>query len=131
MATWLGRPHPEIVAAAARMPVGVVTTARRRVLDQVLAAAGVAPLVSFTIAAEDVTRTKPDPEGYRAALARLEGISPDEVLVYEDTPRGVAAAKAAGVRCVAVLGSAPLERLSEADEVIETLDAASVRRLLA
>lgn len=157
VATWLGRPHPELVeegiarylerasdgstvphdareavaAAAASVTVGVVTTARRRVLEQVLDAAGLTPLVAFTVTAEDVTRTKPDPEGYFVALERLEGIAAEDVLVFEDTPLGVAAAKAAGMSCVAVLGSAPPERLAEAEEIIERLDAATVRRLLA
>ena len=121
-----------VAAAAAVVPVGIVTTARREVLDGIVAAAGLADHVSFTITAEDVTRTKPDPEGYLAALARLgAGIAAAEVLVFEDTPLGVSAAKAAGMRCAAVLGSAPVERLSHADEIVEHLDAATVLRLLA
>ena len=120
-----------VAAAAALVPVGIVTTARREVLDRILAAAGLTRQVSLTVTAEDVTRTKPDPEGYRVALTRLgEGIEPADVLVFEDTPLGVAAAKASGMRCAAVLGSAPAERLAEADEVVERLDAATVLRLL-
>jgi sugar-phosphatase len=78
-----------------------------------------------------VTRTKPDPEGYLLALERLGSeIDATDVLVFEDTPLGVAAARAAGMRCVAVLGSAPPERLAEADEIVDVLDAETVRRLL-
>lgn len=121
-----------VAAAAALVPVGIVTTARREVLDGIVAAAGLTRHLSLTVTAEDVMRTKPDPEGYLAALARLgAGIAPGEVLVFEDTPLGVAAAKAAGMRCAAVLGSAPAERLDEADEIVERLDAATVLRLLA
>ncbi len=78
-----------------------------------------------------MTRTKPDPEGYLVALARLDGVAAQEVLVFEDTPLGITAAKAAGMRCAAVLGSAPAERLGHADEIVERLDAATVLRLLA
>lgn len=121
-----------VAATAALMPVGIVTTARREVLDAIVAAAGLTRHVSLTITAEDVTRTKPDPEGYLVALARLgEGIKPTEVLVVEDTPLGVTAAKAAGMRCAAVLGSASPERLGHADEIVERLDAETVLRLLA
>ena len=121
-----------VAAAAALVPVGIVTTARREVLDGIVAAAGLTRHLSLTVTAEDVMRTKPDPEGYLAALARLgAGIAPGEVLVFEDTPLGVAAAKAAGMRCAAVLGSAPAQRLDEADEIVERLDAATVLRLLA
>ncbi len=51
--------------------------------------------------ADDVTRTKPDPELYNAALAAL-GVAPDEAIVFEDSPNGVLAAKAAGVFAVAI-----------------------------
>jgi sugar-phosphatase len=119
-----------LAAAAALVPVGIVTTGERQVLDEVLAAAGLEEQVAFTVTAEDVSRTKPDPEGYLLALERLGGIPAGDVLVFEDTPVGVQAARAAGMRCVAVLGTVPRERLAAADEVIEVLDAAAVRRLL-
>jgi len=120
-----------LIAAADRVPVGIVTTARRDVLEAVLAATGLESHVSLTVTAEDVTRTKPDPEGYLLALSRLgTGIAPGHVLVFEDTPLGVTAAKAAGARCIAVLGSVPPERLRHADEIVERLDAATVRRLI-
>ena len=57
-----------LAAAAALVPVGIVTRAVRVVLDEVLAAAGLAHHVAFTVTAEDVSRTKPDPEGYLLAL---------------------------------------------------------------
>jgi HAD superfamily hydrolase (TIGR01509 family) len=154
--TWLGEDDPELIergieaylaaagdgstvpaasrqavaAAAARAPVGIVTTARRHVLDPIVAAAGLAPHLAFTVTAEDVHRTKPDPEGYLVALSRLPGVEAGDVLVLEDTPPGVAAAKAAGMRCAAVLGSAPAERLGEADEIVERLDGETIVRLL-
>lgn len=119
-----------VAAAATVVPVGIVTTGERVVLDEVLAAAGLHELLAFTVTAEDVSRTKPDPEGYLLALERLDDVAADEVLVFEDTPVGVQAALAAGLRCVAVLGTVPRERLAAAHDVIEVLDAAAVRRLL-
>jgi sugar-phosphatase len=119
-----------LAAAAALVPVGIVTTGIRVVLDEVLAAAGLAEHVAFTVTAEDVSRTKPDPEGYLLALERLGGIAAGDVLVFEDTPVGVEAARAAGLRCVAVLGTVPRERLAAADEIVDVLDAETVRRLL-
>jgi len=119
-----------VAVAAARVPVGVVTTGLRAGLDQLLAAAGLDEHVAFTITAEDVSRTKPDPEGYLLALERLGGIPAGDVLVLEDTPVGVEAARAAGMRCVAVLGTVAPERLAAADEIVDVLDADCVRRLL-
>ncbi|MGW4548000.1 HAD family hydrolase [Streptomyces violaceorubidus] len=49
----------------------------------------------------DTSRAKPTPHLYREALARL-GVAPDEAIAFEDSPSGVRAAHAAGVRCVAV-----------------------------
>jgi sugar-phosphatase len=53
-----------------------------------------------------------------------------DVLVFEDTPIGVAAATAAGMRCVGVLGTVPADRLGGAEAVVASLDAACVRRFL-
>jgi beta-phosphoglucomutase-like phosphatase (HAD superfamily) len=119
-----------VATAAAVVPVGIVTTGEREILDAVLAASGLAQHVAFTVTVEDVSRAKPDPEGYLLALERLGGVPAADVLVFEDTPVGVQAARAAGLRVVAVLGTVPRERLAAADEVIEALDAAAVRRLL-
>jgi HAD superfamily hydrolase (TIGR01509 family) len=49
----------------------------------------------------DGKRPKPAPDVYLAALDSL-GLAPDEAIAFEDSPTGVAAAKAAGLRCVAV-----------------------------
>lgn len=120
-----------LATAAAVVPVGIVTTGRRAGLEAVLTVTGLDRHVAFTVTAEDVTRTKPDPEGYLLALERLgDGIGAADVLVFEDTPLGVAAAKAAGMRCIAVLGSAPRERLAAADEIVDVLDADCVLRLV-
>ncbi len=51
--------------------------------------------------ADDVARTKPDPELYRSALAALH-IRAEEAIVFEDSPNGVKAAKAVGIFVVAV-----------------------------
>jgi HAD superfamily hydrolase (TIGR01509 family) len=50
---------------------------------------------------EDVVKVKPDPEPYLTAASRL-GLQPDECLVFEDSMNGVRAAKAAGMRCIAI-----------------------------
>jgi beta-phosphoglucomutase-like phosphatase (HAD superfamily) len=81
------------------------------------------------VADDDVARGKPDPESYLVALDVL-GTAGGETLVFEDTEAGVASAKAAGARVVAVLGTQARERLAAADEVVETIDVALLARLL-
>jgi beta-phosphoglucomutase len=116
--------------AAEHVPVGVVSGAARAEIEPVLAAAGLDQHVSFLVAAEDVERGKPHPDGYERAVALLD-VQPSDVLVFEDTEAGVAAAKAAGVRCIAVLGTLEPERLAAADELVPELDRGLLERLLA
>ena len=108
--------------------LAVVSGAARSEVETVLDAAGI-DVFEVIVSAEDVTRGKPDPEGYRRALELL-GVEAAQAVALEDAPPGIAAAKAAGLRCVAVLGTVPRERLGEADEVVPRLDAALVDRLL-
>ena len=115
--------------AAERVPVGVVSGAARAEIEPVLAAAGLAEHVSFVVAAEDVEHGKPHPDGYERAVALLD-VQPSDVLVFEDTEAGVQAAKAAGTRAIAVLGTLAPERLAAADEIIPAVDVPLMRRLL-
>ena len=52
------------------------------------------------------------------------------VVVFEDTEAGVASAKAAGMRCLAVLGTLSPNRLTQADEIVPGIDVPLLRRLL-
>jgi sugar-phosphatase len=105
---------------AAGVPLALVTSAGRRYAEQTLGELGVRPLFSLVVTAEDVTVGKPDPQGYRAA-ARGLGVPPAACVVFEDAPAGVAAAKAAGMYCVAVATSHPPEDLTAADQVVPDL----------
>ena len=118
-----------VLHAADRARLAVVSGAMRSEVETVLRAAGI-EVFDVVVTAEDVERGKPDPAGYLRALELLDVPGRDAVAI-EDAPPGIAAAKAAGLRCVAVLGTAPRERLSEADEIVERLDAAVIDRLLA
>ena len=120
-----------VLHAAGRVPVGIVSGAYRREIAPVLAGAGLAAAVTVIVAAEDVTHGKPDPEGYlRAVRAFGDGLAPADVLAFEDTEAGVASALAAGVRCLAVRGTLPDERLAAADGIVDALDLELVRALL-
>ncbi len=107
--------------AAGRVAVAIVSGAFRREIEPVVSGAGLDPYVSVIVAADDVERGKPDPGGLppRGRTARGEGSRPDEVVAFEDTEAGVASAKAAGLDCVAVLGTHPAERLRHANEVVD------------
>ncbi|MEX0817500.1 MAG: HAD family phosphatase [Gaiellales bacterium] len=115
--------------AAERVPVGVVSGAARAEIAPVLEASGLSDSISFVVAAEDVERGKPHPDGYERAVVLL-GVDPNDVLVVEDTEAGIASAKAAGIQVIAVLGALAPERLTNADEIVEGVDLDLMRHLL-
>lgn len=126
------RPVREAVRyAAARVPVGVVSGAARSEIEPVVRAAGLDAAISFIVAADDVAKGKPDPEGYLRALELLGGVvRAEQVLVVEDTEAGVVAAKAAGMHVLGLTGTLAADRLRQADALIERIEPELVRRLL-
>ena len=119
-----------VAYAAARVPVAVVSGAFRREIEPVLSGAQLDRHVSVLVAADDVERGKPDPAGYALALDLLGGLPAGDAVAFEDTEAGVASAKAAGLRCIAVAGTHPPERLRLADELVARLDTDVLRRIL-
>jgi len=106
--------------------LAICSGALRQEIEQVLAAVHLTDCFAALVAAEDVTRGKPDPEGYVAALAALNRtgetpLVPNRCLVVEDTVAGIHAAKEAGMRCLAVAHTYPTERLREADRIVATV----------
>lgn len=95
---------PLIEDAAVRLRLGIVTRARRREAEVLLARTGLIDAFSFVIAEEDTLLGKPHPEPYLAALDRLawrRGRA-DTVLALEHGITGITSAVSAGVRCIAV-----------------------------
>jgi beta-phosphoglucomutase len=115
--------------AGERARLAIVSGAAREEIVPVVAAAGLGELFATVVADDDVARGKPDPESYLLALGAL-GVAPEEALVFEDTEAGVASAKAAGTRVIALLGTQAPERLAQADELVETIDVPLLERLL-
>jgi beta-phosphoglucomutase len=118
-----------VIEAAKHVPVVVVSGSARVEVETVLEAAGLSSAVSEVVAAADVEHGKPAPDGYLRALELL-GISAEDAVAIEDSDVGVAAAKAAGLHCVAVTGTMGPERLGAADEIVPRLDPKLVRRLV-
>ena len=83
----------------------IVTSAPRALAEVRLRAVNL-PIPEVMITGEDVQRGKPDPQGFLLGAQRL-GVSIGECLVFEDSPAGVAAAKAAGAHVAIVGGRVP------------------------
>jgi len=154
--TWLGADHPDVDAviqeridryrtavgdgstvhehvreavryAAAQVPLAICSGAARVEIEPVIEAAGIADCFRAIVSSDDVVRGKPDPEGY---LAALDALGTRDALVFEDTEAGIAAAKAAGLRVIARVGTLEPDRLRQADELVERIDADLIRRCL-
>ena len=106
---------------------GIATSARRNLMEARLGAAGI-PLPQMTVAVDDVTRGKPDPEPFLVAAERL-GHDPSDVLVVEDSISGLTGAKAAGCATLAVVTTTSAEKLAVsglADGVVKNLSEVAV-----
>jgi len=81
-----------------RLAMGVVTSSLRRHFDAIHRGSGLRPYFDFVLTREDYRHSKPDPEPFQKAL-EVAGLGANEALVVEDSRRGLAAAKAAGLAC--------------------------------
>jgi len=109
------------------VPMAVATSTNREEAVLMLRNNDLHDLFEFLIASEDVTNKKPDPEIYVTACRRF-GVEPSRVLVAEDSPSGIKAAKGAGCRVIGVCTGLSKEQLSAADEVVATT-AEAIKRM--
>jgi len=84
-----------------QLPKGVATSSTRKYLEKILGRFDLIERFDSILTAEDVSLGKPNPEIYLKAAARL-GVSPEEMLVLEDSQAGTNAAAAAGACAVSV-----------------------------
>ena len=86
---------------AGRVRMAIVTGSPRDQLQLMLGASGLLGFFEITVTGDDCTHPKPDPEPYLTALKRL-GVGASRCISVEDSPRGLASAKAAGIACMVV-----------------------------
>jgi HAD superfamily hydrolase (TIGR01509 family) len=93
---------PDVLAELGpRFRMAIVTTARRRDFDLIHRSRRIREFFEFVITIDDCTEAKPAPEPYLRALERF-GAAPEQALAIEDSSRGLAAARAAGIDCAVV-----------------------------
>jgi HAD superfamily hydrolase (TIGR01509 family) len=118
---------------AARWPLGLASSSNRPLIDDVLELAGLTGRFRVTVSSEEVARGKPAPDVYLEAARRL-GVSPGACVAIEDSHSGIAAARAAGMRVVAIPNpSYPpgAEALAAADVVLGSIDDLTVEAVAA
>jgi HAD superfamily hydrolase (TIGR01509 family) len=115
---------PEAVARLAeRWPLAVASSSNRPIIDLVLELSGLDRFFRATVSSEEVQHGKPSPDVYLEAALRL-GVDPEHTVAVEDSHNGILAAKAGGMRVVAI----PNKRyppgegaLTEADIALEDI----------
>jgi HAD superfamily hydrolase (TIGR01509 family) len=108
------------------VPLGLASNSGRELVDVALTTARLADAFDTIVTAADVVAPKPAPDIYLLACERL-GVPPFDALALEDSAPGIAAAKAAGLTCIAVPQFAETD-VSAADHVIESLEELLVER---
>jgi HAD superfamily hydrolase (TIGR01509 family) len=117
---------------AASLPLGLASSSNREIIDLFLELSGLGPHFEVTVSSEEVARGKPEPDVYLEVLRRMGADAAGSVGV-EDSENGIRAARAAGLRVVAVPNPHyPPDPgvLAEADEVVGSLHELTLERVL-
>jgi HAD superfamily hydrolase (TIGR01509 family) len=109
---------------AARWPLGLASSSNRPLIDAFLQAARLADGFAATVSSEEVGRGKPAPDVFLEAARRL-GVEPAACAAIEDSANGLRAARAAGMRVIAIPNvhfPPAADELALADVVLRGLD---------
>lgn len=114
----------------AGVPLAIASGARRVEIQALLEAGGLLNKFKGIVSADDVDNFKPHPEPYLRGRA-LVGANDDPrgVVAFEDSPTGMASARAANLRVIGVTNSCPRERLGLAHRVVDSLTELSLKDL--
>ncbi|MEX0650310.1 MAG: HAD family phosphatase [Candidatus Andersenbacteria bacterium] len=117
--------HPAIKTVLSRLSenyrLGLVTASPRSEVIPILEEENLLHYFEVVVTIDDVQKGKPDPEGYLKGISGV-GLSKDQILIVEDTPSGVAAAKASGAKCIAVLHTVTRDKVKDADIIVESVE---------
>jgi beta-phosphoglucomutase len=113
--------------SAVKVPIAICSGALRAEIELILEESALRSYFDVIVSAEEVTRGKPDPEGFLLALEKLNDLWPEPItaercIVIEDSHWGLKAAQAAGMRTVAVTNTYDAAQLKQADKVVARLD---------
>jgi len=113
---------------AAGILTGLVSSSPKPLVELALEKLVTTGLFDLTLSGDQVVRGKPAPDIYITAAEKL-GVKPEYCLVIEDAPHGVAAAKDAGMCCLAISTSVSVVELAMADKVVSGFEEVDVQVL--
>jgi HAD superfamily hydrolase (TIGR01509 family) len=121
---WIDGAREAVRRLGAEFPLGLATSSNREIIDIVVEVGGFEDLLKVTVSSEEVDKGKPAPDVYLEATKRM-GVDPRKCAAVEDSTNGLLAAKAAGMRVIAIPNDAhpPAEKgLAAADVVLESIE---------
>jgi len=130
------QPYPGVIelikALSGSLPLALCSGALKRDIFPILEQFGLEGSFDAIVTADDVQKSKPDPESYLLTYQRLvdlyhhSTIPPQECIAIEDTPAGITSAMGAGLNVIAITNSYPAERLTGALHITDTLEGVTI-----
>lgn len=114
---------------ANNIKMGIGTAAMEFKANAILEELGVKNFFYVLVCAEKVKKGKPNPETYLKVAEELN-LEPEECVVIEDAPNGIAAAKNGNIKCIAITTTHEESELRQADKIINSFDELDVSELI-
>jgi HAD superfamily hydrolase (TIGR01509 family) len=120
---WIDGAREAVRRIGAEFPLGLATSSNREIIDIVVEVGGFEDLLKVTVSSEEVDQGKPAPDVYLEAMKRM-GVDPRNTAAVEDSTNGLLAAKAAGMRVIAIPNDAhppAAKGLAAADVALDSI----------
>ena len=113
----------------AGLKLAVATSSSPEIADLLLNKCGIASFFDAIVTTSEAGKSKPSPDVYLLAAKKI-GVSPEDCIVFEDSPNGLLSAKSAGMFCVVIQSDSELiQKLSKADYLIQSFTEITLTRL--
>jgi len=113
----------------AGLKLAVATSSSPEIANLLLNKCGIAPFFDAIVTTSEAGKSKPSPDVYLLAAKKI-GVSPEDCIVFEDSPNGLLSAKSAGMFCVVIQSDSELiQKLSKADYLIQSFTEITLTRL--
>jgi len=114
---------------AAGLKLAVATSSSPEIANLLLNKCGIASFFDAIVTTSEAGKSKPSPDVYLLAAQRI-GVSPEDCIVFEDSPNGLSSAKSAGMFCVVIQSDNEIiKELSGADYLIQSFTGMTLTRL--